>query len=167
MDNDDYWKAANPRKPLWDFGSPASNRDDSGIMSELSEDEERGSIDDQPSGVTRRVKSLEAARRPLQPSRSCFIPVILALIAVTMIVLGEVSYRELAEPFTSELTPRVESEDRKFFFKLSSGKFVLRSRQQSSSNHLTISGVFTNQESNDTEIIALKTQVSTNFCFHA
>ena len=152
MDNDDYWKAANPRKPLWDFGSPASNRDDSGIMS----DEESGS-NDQPSGVTRYiggVKSLEAARRPLQPAR--FFPVILAIIAYCAFVTITMIDRESTEPFNLE-----QSMERKFLFKLASGTFFLRS---------TISRVFTNQESIDTEMIvlnpttvgsALKTEVCT------
>ena len=93
----------------------------------------------------------------------------------------------LSSPLDSE-TPRDESEDqdprlsadRTFSFKLSSGTFVLRSSQQSTSadckkkgeiNHLTISGVFTNPESIDTDMIvlspttvgsALKTQVCSN-----
>ena len=151
MDNDDHWRPR-PRKPLWEFGSQASNQDDSGIMS----DEESGS-NDQPSGVTRYiggVKSLEAARRPLQPAR--FFPVILATCPFVPITMNlELSYldRESTEPFNLE-----QSMERKFIFKLASGTFVLRS---------TISRVFTNQESIDTEMIvlnpttALKTEVCT------
>ena len=155
MDNDDHWRPR-PRKPLWEFGSQASNQDDSGIMS----DEESGS-NDQPSGVTRYiggVKSLEAARRPLQPAR--FFPVILAIatcafVTITMIDLSYLD-RESTEPFNLE-----QSMERKFVFKLASGTFFLRS---------TISRVFTNQESIDTEMIvlnpttvgsALKTEVCT------
>merc|ERR1719239_326831 len=69
----------------------------------------------------------------------------------------------LSSPLDSE-TPRDESQDRTFSFKLSSGTFVLRSSQQSTSaecyhsdesTHLTISGVFTNPESIDTDMIVL------------
>ena len=69
----------------------------------------------------------------------------------------------LSSPLDTE-TPRDESQDRTFSFKLSSGTFVLRSSQQSTSaecahsgdsTHLTISGVFTNPESIDTDMIVL------------
>ena len=62
----------------------------------------------------------------------------------------------ISQVHTTEVEPRVESQDRTFSFTLTSGTFVLRSTTQSSNSEncgqLIISGVFDNPESAITEV---------------